>query len=360
MYPQKHLSIFENLKSDYSYIKKYADNPSGSLSQHNLKQQYDIIYMDNNCHTGTIHIFEFTPSENSYYDFLLQEEEKERTQEHKHNFYELMIILKGILFQNMDGKNYTFHQGDCYIINRNVQHYEYLTTDFQVAFLDLSDDLIMDLMKHDVTYHPDGTFTRIHNEIYDFINFEQSANQNLGKHLLLLSPTKSAVESNHFLLPFINDIITNSSGKESGYFFTTEASLCKFFSALSNSEYYTSNHHYTETTQKEQLYIRILQEIKYSNGQISWDHLKAKLHYSAEYLNKIMKQYSGLSLNQYSLRYRLEMVEKKLIHADGSIEEISQQFGFTNRSYFYRVFHEKYGCTPKEYRRQHRDEYNSL
>jgi AraC-like DNA-binding protein len=37
------------------------------------------------------------------------------------------------------------------------------------------------------------------------------------------------------------------------------------------------------------------------------------------------------------------------------IDSIIEEIGYDNISYFYRVFHEKYHMTPKQYREQHRN-----
>lgn len=53
-------------------------------------------------------------------------------------------------------------------------------------------------------------------------------------------------------------------------------------------------------------------------------------------------------------RYRLEVSAQMLSMRGDSISRIAAACGFSQQSYFNRVFLREYGCTPKEYRARHR------
>lgn len=57
---------------------------------------------------------------------------------------------------------------------------------------------------------------------------------------------------------------------------------------------------------------------------------------------------------EYLLAYRLEMVRKLLRDTKLSITEIGLRTGFSSNAYFGKVFKEKCGMTPKEYRNHHK------
>ena len=48
--------------------------------------------------------------------------------------------------------------------------------------------------------------------------------------------------------------------------------------------------------------------------------------------------------------YRLTIVERLLLTTQLSIEEIMDRTGFSNRGTFYKVFAQKFGMTPRQYR----------
>ena len=59
-----------------------------------------------------------------------------------------------------------------------------------------------------------------------------------------------------------------------------------------------------------------------------------------------------MSYSAYVQHIRLEHAEKLLLSTDKSITEIAEMIGYHNKGFFYRIFKEKYGVTPKEYREE--------
>ena len=49
-------------------------------------------------------------------------------------------------------------------------------------------------------------------------------------------------------------------------------------------------------------------------------------------------------------KHRMETAARLLRRSDLTIQQISAQVGYENTSYFYRLFHERYGLSPREYR----------
>lgn len=74
--------------------------------------------------------------------------------------------------------------------------------------------------------------------------------------------------------------------------------------------------------------------------------------FSTSHFMKFFKQNSGCTFTEYLNDYRLSVVESMLIAGDKSILEISEEAGFTNLSYFNRLFKKKYGVSPREYRKR--------
>jgi AraC-like DNA-binding protein len=61
-----------------------------------------------------------------------------------------------------------------------------------------------------------------------------------------------------------------------------------------------------------------------------------------------------MSPGNFISAYRLGRAEHMLIHTDMTIKEIMIECGFHNKTYFYRVFQNANGCTPKEFRDNNR------
>lgn len=80
------------------------------------------------------------------------------------------------------------------------------------------------------------------------------------------------------------------------------------------------------------------------------DNIADYLHLNRSYLSTLFRQQTGFSIKQYLSAYRIEAAKNKLLKTTDSISDISYQCGFTDPLYFSRIFHEKVGCSPSEFR----------
>lgn len=71
-------------------------------------------------------------------------------------------------------------------------------------------------------------------------------------------------------------------------------------------------------------------------------------------LTSFKKQY-GITVNAYITELRLAMAVKLLTESDLTISEISAETGFSDQSYFSKVFSARYGASPSEYRLEARN-----
>lgn len=73
-------------------------------------------------------------------------------------------------------------------------------------------------------------------------------------------------------------------------------------------------------------------------------------NYHPNYLNKQILSYTGKSLYQYILSYRIARAIDFLCSTDLTIAEIAEMVGFANSSHFCKTFHKKTGITPSAMR----------
>lgn len=76
--------------------------------------------------------------------------------------------------------------------------------------------------------------------------------------------------------------------------------------------------------------------------------------YSPEYLSRMFQKYAKITFRDYLHNIRLEYAYRELVNTDTSISEIALNNGFPNSKALTRVFKEKYGMTPSEYRKQYK------
>ncbi len=147
-------------------------------------------------------------------------------------------------------------------------------------------------------------------------------------------------------------IIRETAGRQSGLLPLVSGLISRMFSILLDPEQYTLQKFTLPSDREEYLFLRIQELLKQTNGCISRHDMAAKLHYDPDYMNKIVKKRTGISLLKYARNFTLEESARLLLHTDMHISDIMQCLGFTNRNHFYTIFKEKYGVTPNKYRQK--------
>lgn len=77
-------------------------------------------------------------------------------------------------------------------------------------------------------------------------------------------------------------------------------------------------------------------------------------HYNEKYLGALFKKQVGMTFHNYLNERRLLRATTLLKHSNDSVLTISVRVGFNNVTYFNRLFRERFGITPGEYRKTKR------
>lgn len=102
------------------------------------------------------------------------------------------------------------------------------------------------------------------------------------------------------------------------------------------------------------LIVNTIKEIvgeNYKDMNLSLKGIADMLRLSPTHANRIFKQKQSLSIAEYIKEVRLNYSIELLINKKYTVNEIMEEVGFGNQSYFFRVFKKKFGTTPKEYQR---------
>lgn len=85
--------------------------------------------------------------------------------------------------------------------------------------------------------------------------------------------------------------------------------------------------------------------------EITLQEAADELGLNKEYFCRFFKQNTGSSFIRYVNQVRINHIYQDLLHTDEGVQEILERHGFFNQKLFYRMFKERYGCTPGEARR---------
>lgn len=84
--------------------------------------------------------------------------------------------------------------------------------------------------------------------------------------------------------------------------------------------------------------------------RLCMDFIADEMSISKMKLYRMVKSCLGTTPVEYIKTLRLEKAAKLLVGTSQTVQQIMYECGFNTKTYFYREFDKKYGCTPKQYR----------
>jgi YesN/AraC family two-component response regulator len=101
---------------------------------------------------------------------------------------------------------------------------------------------------------------------------------------------------------------------------------------------------------EQDLMLAVLRYIEehYKEGSLS--ELALSLHYNLFWLSRMVKRMTTKTYTELVQTKRLNQAAYLLSTTRLSVADIGLAVGYDNISYFHRIFREKYGISPKEYR----------
>ena len=105
-------------------------------------------------------------------------------------------------------------------------------------------------------------------------------------------------------------------------------------------------------------YVRLFKEVDdYMNAQyaqpISLEQMAEFANLSPSYFSKLFRDYIGSSFTDHLTEIRMR-VAKQMIRTGMKIQEVSTLTGFSDYSYFSRVFRNTVGLSPREFQQEHK------
>ncbi len=269
---------------------------------------------------------------------------------HQHNFFEIMFVLEGEVIQSIENKSYLYNVGQCCILNRNIKHVEEFSGNYEAVFISLTNNFLQQMIERDICYGKDGNNQKHFNELYRLIQENEKSNYFTVKEFIDYVPISDSLELIKICKELLNHMMEETKSQKPGYFLIVEGLLSRFFSLLADESLFLKTINRLTGKNEDTIFIKITRVLEENHGKVKREELAEQLNYNDDYLNRIVKKFTGMTLNEYKQIFCLNESRRLLLESDKSISEIIQLLGFSNRSYFYRMFSQKYGMTPKEYR----------
>ena len=255
---------------------------------------------------------------------------------HWHNSFELIEVVEGKFYCNVDGSEFLINKGNICIINRGRLHHIY-TEDSNASMC----------RKKTIIFNPDY-----------FIK-----NQNIYEKYILPLLEKDAFAHIQFNIKkgigldintLMKEIEALEDEKPIGYELEEYSLIYKVIRYLYLA--YQSSKQSIHTTYDANVQIQrnmtsFIHE--YFNSKIGLEDIAEAGQVSKSTCIRLFHKYTGKSPIDFLNSYRLQMSAEKLVATSEQITEIAYACGFGQPSYFNRLFLKEYNMTPNQYRKTH-------
>lgn len=264
---------------------------------------------------------------------------------HKHKFIEIVYVVSGSATHIMGEKKYAVKRGDVSIVNPDETH----------AFVpDKTTD--EPFVAYDLMFTPDF----VDNSCLSDDGFSK-----LGKSFLFYSlfPDSGDFKERFNLIEgcgyelgsVFEKIYDEYKGEKCGYVNLIRLYIAEIVIRLSRKIEDTEKGRLTSS--QKQIVMEIIKYIEKNYSiKIHSDEIASRLFFNKNYISRLFKQETGLSIHEFVRKIRMKETIKRLEETDDIISDIAADCGFNDMKSFYQMFRNYTGCTPKAYRDKHRKE----
>jgi AraC-like DNA-binding protein/mannose-6-phosphate isomerase-like protein (cupin superfamily) len=270
--------------------------------------------------------------ENSTDKLVIKPYQQEDIGGHNHHFFELVYITGGSVIHTLNDVSNTLSAGDYFIVDYGSVHSytasKNLTLINCLFMPEIIDDTLKGCSSFEVLMH--GCLLRYYKLYLGRTPANRVFHDEDGRVLLLL-----------------NGIMKEYQEKQVGY---TEIFRCRLLEIL----IITMRNIIGDNTSITNNPV-ILDAIGYINssyrGRRVLDGFCRQYHFTPQYISRIFKQETGVTVREYLQKVRMEKCCELLAGSDMPISEIAQAAGYSDIKFFNELFKRMLKMSPREYRK---------
>ena len=260
---------------------------------------------------------------------------------HHHDFWEIIFVESDTLKIQIEAAVYNLNEGDACILNRSTRHMEYFHQGQTLIYIALSPEYI-----NSWPTDPNVAFQRpMSHLIENGSNLPRYQNRDF---ILAKAQNRDAYNSAADLTQSIkNEMQNNMPGSR----YIVRGMIYRLITLFTLSKNYDTKYHDLGKTGEFGLASFTKEFLDTNKHRITLFELEGILKYNGAYLNQLFKKKYQRSITEYNQDICLQYMAKLLLTTNRTIEDICHTIGFVNRTHVYKVFKEKYGHTPSEFRK---------
>lgn len=259
---------------------------------------------------------------------------------HRHDYLEIVILLKGTLDFLVEGARSRYLAGDCTVINQNVLHRELPGGGGRlVVYVSLKADYLRGLGLRGTA--GDGTTP--------FSFFERNLAPGTSVDYIDLMPINRE-RAMRELEPTLTALVRELACRRPGYADIVRGLIVRLLHTLQDlSRFSCANTRYPRSGD-DGVFERTLAFVQERRCRLRRDEVARALNYNGNYLNDVFLEHTGITLGAYIRTVCLQEAARLLLNTDLSVAQIISRLRYDSRASFYAHFKRRYGMTPAAYR----------
>lgn len=269
--------------------------------------------------------------------------EKSESHLHAHDFIEIAYVASGCGVHRIGNKEYTVSKGDLFVINYDILH----------EFRSLPD--------------PDKPPLYVYNCIFkpEFLDASLMSSRNftdITYHFLFCSLFPEEIENradirisdndNNEIEDLYEKMFREYQLRDDGYIEILRAYVIELLIMIFRIYRKQSNAENSVEARRRQIIQDVIQYMKSNfSHEFKLEDLSVMAFLSRNYFCRLFKEYTGMTVSEYTQKIRVEEACRLLKESDKKVIEIAGDVGYKDLKFFHQVFKRITGKSPGEYRK---------
>lgn len=253
---------------------------------------------------------------------------------HKHDYFELVYILKGEIKNCFENKEVFMKAGDLCIMNRETTH-ALDSYDSEVTLVNICIPLYL---------FQKGTYC----DFYQNDNFVSEFLRGETKENYLYFPLHTSIRYGELMEKILIEV-----SETKGETFSLVALVLLLLCELSKEKEFSF-------MGIDKTSYDILKYIDKNYKDVSLKKIAQEFNYSENYVTRMIKARTGIKASKIIRDLRMQHACELLKESGLNVEEIAESVGYKSYTYFYKAFKKTFHITPSEYRHAHQSNFRYL
>ncbi len=253
-------------------------------------------------------------------------------EKHRHNFIEIVYMLKGKCVHNIDGKDYPVRHGDMVIVNYNQSHTIYGNASGQYVNILLKPEYISGTLAN-----RENAFELLN--LREFEDFRKILDEKKCK-VSFSGEERSRIEE------IIGIIIDEYKTKAPGYELAVRSQFNFLIIMIFRKMQLDLDNRFDGVSDKLLNYLEV-----HCGEKLTLDTVARLCSYNSSYFSRIFKNYTGHNFISYLRKIRISKAAELISGTDIMIKDIMCEVGYTESNKFYADFKKVFGVSPLQYRK---------